>query len=353
MSIDVRNLTKAFDKNSPAVNDASFVINEGEMVAFLGPSGSGKTSLLRMIAGLETPTTGEIYIRNQRVDGLPPQRRGVGFVFQNYALFKHMTVFENIAFGLRIQKRSAAEIKNRVNQLLKLVRLTGLEHRYPTQLSGGQSQRVALARALAPEPRVLLLDEPFAAIDAKVRKELRAWVRQVHDEIGVTSIFVTHDQDEAIEIADRVLVLNQGRVEQFGSPKDIYDQPASHFVASFVGDANDIQSTVSGGLVSIGSLRLALPDPEDHSQRASQREDGRQLRILIRPSNVALSASDAESHGVGQIVHNTFMGDIHRVTLDIGQGIQLTAAVPKDQAIRLELGQRVPVAIRDYIVFPA
>jgi sulfate transport system ATP-binding protein len=244
MYIETRNLTKRFDGTSPdtppAVSNASVSVEKGSLTALLGPSGSGKTTLLRMIAGLETPSSGDIYIDGQRVNDLSPSERRIGFVFQNYALFRYMTVYENIAFGLRVQKRSNSDIKKRVAELLELVGLSGMENRYPNQLSGGQCQRVAFARALAPEPALLLLDEPFAAIDAKVRKELRLWLRDMIYKVGITSIFVTHDQDEAVEVADQIIVTNKGCIEQIGSPSDIYKDPKTPFVAKFIGNGTVI-----------------------------------------------------------------------------------------------------------------
>ncbi|MFC0333104.1 ABC transporter ATP-binding protein [Paenibacillus sepulcri] len=240
MNIEVRHLTKTFGSYE-AVSNVSFSINRGKLIGLLGPSGGGKSTLLRMLAGLETPDSGDIFINGQRVNDVAPQNRGIGFVFQNYALFKHMTVFDNIAFGLTIGRSDKAQIKSRVNELLDLTGLRGFEKRYPHQLSGGQRQRVAFARALAPRPELLLLDEPFAAIDAKVRKELRTWLKQLISTIGITSIFVTHDQDEAVEVADEMLIVQQGRLEQQGSPIDIYTNPQTAFVAGFIGHSTLVE----------------------------------------------------------------------------------------------------------------
>lgn len=236
MHIEVKGVSKSFGGHAAAV-DLNFVIEKGKLIGLLGPSGGGKSTLLRILAGLETPDTGDISINGKRVNDLPPQERGIGFVFQNYALFKHMNVYDNIAFGLSIKKESKSAIKERVYELLELTGLKGFEKRYPHQLSGGQRQRVAFARALAPRPELLLLDEPFAAIDAKVRKELRTWLKQLIETIGITSIFVTHDQDEAVEVADEMLILQSGKLEQQGSPVEIYSQPATPFVASFIGQS--------------------------------------------------------------------------------------------------------------------
>ncbi|OWA34752.1 molybdenum ABC transporter ATP-binding protein [Saccharibacillus sp. O16] len=241
--VEVHGLDKHFG-SFHAVKDVSFEIQKGHLIGLLGPSGGGKTSILRMLAGLESPDTGEILFHGKRVNDLPPQERGIGFVFQNYALFKHMTVFENIAYGLKVQKASKAQIRDRVTELVELTGLKGFEQRYPQQLSGGQRQRVAFARALAPEPQLLLLDEPFAAIDAKIRQELRSWLRELIERVGITSIFVTHDQDEAIEVADEIMVISQGRVEQKGTPWDIYKEPATPFVASFIGESTQIEHAV-------------------------------------------------------------------------------------------------------------
>jgi sulfate transport system ATP-binding protein len=258
MSIRVDNLVKRYGSFT-AVDRVSFTVEPGHLVALLGPSGSGKSTILRMIAGLETPDEGHVFITGEHATGVPVQRRNVGFVFQHYALFKHMTVFENVAFGLRVRKRPKAEIKERVNQLLKLVQLEGHAQRYPTQLSGGQRQRVALARALAPEPKVLLLDEPFGALDSQVRVELREWLRRLHDEVHVTSIFVTHDQDEALEISDTIVVLNKGQVEQVGSPQEVYEHPASSFVMSFIGPVTTLQSESTHGDGHLNGKALVRP----------------------------------------------------------------------------------------------
>src|SRR5438132_5446841 len=237
MAIEARNVTKRFG-DFVALEDVSVEVASGSLTALLGPSGSGKSTLLRVIAGLETPDAGEVFISGKEATALAPQKRGVGFVFQHYAPFKHMTVWENVAFGLKIRRKPKTEIRARVYQLLELVQLAGLGKRYPAQLSGGQRQRMALARALAPEPEVLLLDEPFGALDARVRKELRSWLLRLHDEMHVTTIFVTHDQEEALELSDSIVVMNKGRVEQTAPPRELYDEPSNAFVMSFVGPVN-------------------------------------------------------------------------------------------------------------------
>jgi sulfate transport system ATP-binding protein len=262
MSIEIRNLSKRFG-NFTAVDDVSLEIGNGELVALLGPSGCGKTTLLRIIAGLETPDRGNVAVHGEDTTQLAVQRRRVGFVFQHYALFRHMTVFDNVAFGLRVKPRrerpAESDIRARVHRLLNLVQLDWLGDRYPNQLSGGQRQRIALARALAVEPKVLLLDEPFGALDAKVRKELRRWLRRLHDELNVTSVFVTHDQEEALEVADRVVVMNHGRIEQVGAPDDVYMHPANAFVYGFLGTVNRFHGRAEGGVFTGDGLQVDVP----------------------------------------------------------------------------------------------
>ncbi len=257
MSIHVNHVSKRFG-DFVAVDDISLEVESGSLTALLGPSGSGKSTLLRIIAGLETPDEGQILLSGTDATALKPQKRNVGFVFQHYAAFKHMTVRENVAFGLKVRKRPKAEIAERVDELLNLVQLQNFGDRYPAQLSGGQRQRMGLARALAPEPQVLLLDEPFGALDARVRAELRDWLRQLHDVVHVTTVFVTHDQEEAMEISDQIAVINHGRLEQVGSPRELYDDPATEFVMTFVGDAQPIGNV----LVRPHDLEL-LPEPTD------------------------------------------------------------------------------------------
>ncbi len=283
MSIEVRNIRKKFGSFS-ALNDVSLDVPSGELVALLGPSGCGKTTLLRIIAGLETPDQGSILFYGADATAREVREREVGFVFQHYALFRHMTVFENVAFGLRVRPKatrpSDTEIKQRVHELLELVQLDWLADRYPPQLSGGQRQRIALARALAVEPKVLLLDEPFGALDAKVRKELRRWLRRLHDELHITSIFVTHDQEEALEVADRVVVINKGKIEQVGSPQDVYDNPVSPFVYQFLGNVNQFKSHVHQGEAKIGELEVKL-----HTHQSAQ--DGEGL-AFVRPHDIEI-----------------------------------------------------------------
>jgi sulfate transport system ATP-binding protein len=263
MGIEVRNLTKAFG-NFMALRDVSFTVQTGELVALLGPSGSGKTTLLRIIAGLEVPEAGTVLFDGDDATERSVKDRGVGFVFQHYALFRHMTVFENVAFGIRVRPRAVRPsedvIRRRVNDLLALVQLDYLGDRYPSQLSGGQRQRVALARALAVEPKVLLLDEPFGALDAKVRQELRRWLRRLHAEIHLTSVFVTHDQEEALELANRVVVMNEGKIEQDGTPDEVVEHPATPFVVNFLGNVNIFQGRVQDGKAILGRLAIEYPD---------------------------------------------------------------------------------------------
>lgn len=263
MYVELKNINKTFG-NYKASNEVSFGIEKGNLIALLGPSGSGKTTILRMIAGLEQPDSGDISINDLRVNDLSASKRGIGFVFQNYALFRYMTVYDNIAFGLEVQGKNKKQIKDRVFELIALIGLTGLEKRYPAQLSGGQKQRVAFARALAPNPQLLLLDEPFAAIDAKVRKELRSWLKEMIKRVGVTSIFVTHDQDEALEVADEIIVTNKGTVEQVGTSLEIYKYPATPFVAEFIGESTVFENLREPlkGFESLGQANKVIIRPE-------------------------------------------------------------------------------------------
>jgi len=281
MDVKIANIRKEFD-HYPALEDVSLDIRTGELIALLGPSGSGKTTLLRLIAGLEQPTQGKIFFGDEDASHRTVQERNVGFVFQSYALFRHMTVAENIAFGLTVRPRATrppkAEIKRRALELLDMVQLTGLEKRYPNQLSGGQRQRVALARAMAIEPKVLLLDEPFGALDAQVRKELRRWLREFHERTGHTTVFVTHDQEEALELADRVVVMSQGKIEQVGSADDVYDTPNSPFVFSFIGDSASLPITIRDGAVLFQGQPIGL----------SEKTDG-EGELFFRPQDVALT----------------------------------------------------------------
>lgn len=282
MSIEIRNVSKQFG-DFQALRDVSLNIGSGELIALLGPSGCGKTTLLRIIAGLETPDVGSIHFSGEDTTDVHVRERNVGFVFQHYALFRHMTVFENVAFGLRVKPRkqrpSETQIRDKVMSLLKLVQLDWVAERHPSQLSGGQRQRIALARALAVEPKVLLLDEPFGALDAKVRKELRRWLRHLHDELHVTSIFVTHDQEEALEVADRVVVINQGKVEQEGTPQQVWDNPASPFVYGFLGDVNLFRGRADNGQVYLNE-GMQLESSEAHGAA------GAKASAYVRPHDL-------------------------------------------------------------------
>ncbi|MCF7641974.1 MAG: sulfate ABC transporter ATP-binding protein [Pseudomonadales bacterium RIFCSPHIGHO2_12_FULL_40_16] len=295
MSIQVKNIEKHFGAFH-ALNNISLDFPDGQLVALLGPSGCGKTTLLRIIAGLESADGGQVILEGEDATNVHVREREVGFVFQHYALFRHMTVFDNVAFGLRVRPRatrpSEAEIKKRVTRLLDLVQLGFLADRYPAQLSGGQRQRIALARALAVEPRVLLLDEPFGALDAKVRKELRRWLRTLHDELHITSIFVTHDQEEALEVADQIIVMNKGNVEQIGSPREVYEKPATPFVFDFLGQANRFEGQNNAGTIQIGEDRIQLDclrNAPSGDVIAFARPD--ELRIHAQPQDNAIQAT--------------------------------------------------------------
>ncbi len=268
MSITVKDVTKRFG-DFVALDHLSLEVPSGALLALLGPSGSGKTTLLRIIAGLEIADSGTVHYADEDVTDARVRERNVGFVFQHYALFRHMTVFENVAFGLRVRHTPRAQVKERVHELLRLIQLEGLERSLPSQLSGGQRQRVALARALAVQPKVLLLDEPFGALDAKVRQELRQWLRRLHEEIHVTSVFVTHDQEEAFEVADRVVIMNKGHIEQAGTPHDIFEQPANPFVMDFLGNVNVFHGSVQDGRAQLGSFDVEYPEYQDQESRAA------------------------------------------------------------------------------------
>ncbi|ENX00076.1 MULTISPECIES: sulfate/molybdate ABC transporter ATP-binding protein [Acinetobacter] len=290
MSIQVKNIEKHFGAFH-ALNNISLDFPDGQLVALLGPSGCGKTTLLRIIAGLESADGGQVILEGQDATNVHVREREVGFVFQHYALFRHMTVYDNVAFGLRVRPRSTrpseTEIKKRVTRLLDLVQLGFLADRYPAQLSGGQRQRIALARALAVEPRVLLLDEPFGALDAKVRKELRRWLRTLHDELHITSIFVTHDQEEALEVADQIVVMNKGNVEQIGSPREVYETPKTPFVFDFLGQANRFEGQNNGGIIQLGEDRIQFAAAQQHPQG--------DVIVFARPDELRISAQPQEN----------------------------------------------------------
>ena len=309
MSIEVRDVTKRFGDFN-ALDSVSVEVPSGSLVALLGPSGSGKSTLLRVVAGLEQPDAGEVLLDGVDITRVPVERRGIGFVFQHYAAFKHMTVRRNIAFGLEIRRRPRLEVRERVDELLELVQLTGLAERYSAQLSGGQRQRMALARALAVQPRVLLLDEPFGALDARVRSELRAWLRRLHDEVHVTSVFVTHDQEEAMELAERIVVMNRGRVEQAGHPRELYEQPANDFVMRFVGPVTRLGDTV---------LR-------PHELDLAVEADGTRAEAMIE-----------------RLIH---LGFEVRAELVLADGQRVLAQLSRDQAEQLDLEQGQIVYVR-------
>lgn len=343
MSIDVRGLSKRFG-SFKAVDDVSFRLDAGSLVALLGPSGSGKSTLLRMIAGLERPDAGEIRLTDAESTTQTARERNVGFVFQHYALFKHMTVWDNIAFGLAVRKTPRVEIAARVDELLKLIQMQGYERRFPGQLSGGQRQRVALARALAPRPRVLLLDEPFGALDAKVRDELRSWIRRLHEEAHVTTLFVTHDQQEAMEISQKILVMAAGRIEQQGSPLEIFDHPATQFVAQFVGETNFVDSVVRQPELALwGPFRFTVNGPAV----------GSRVRIYFRPNDVYLTSAPETLQVEGKIVSSRFRGPLIEHAVEVGGDRPVVAHVPKGVSLAsgFETGRRVYVGITAYHAF--
>ncbi|TKT75026.1 sulfate/molybdate ABC transporter ATP-binding protein [Aquamicrobium sp. LC103] len=311
MDVRIDNVRKEFDRFA-ALNDVSLDIRSGELIALLGPSGSGKTTLLRLIAGLDFPTSGAIYFGDEEASRKTVQERNIGFVFQHYALFRHMTVAENIGFGLKVRPSATrpprSEIRRRASELLDLVQLSGLEGRYPSQLSGGQRQRVALARALAIEPRVLLLDEPFGALDAQVRRELRRWLREIHDSTGHTTVFVTHDQEEALELADRVVVMSQGGIEQVGTPDQIYDDPTSPFVYGFIGDSSELPVKVENGQVWLEDRAIGLD--------ASGVSDGEAL-LYFRPHDIEL-LDGCGGCVAGTVAASRRVAGMRRVELEVG-----------------------------------
>lgn len=324
MYVELKNINKNFG-DYKASDNVNFGVEKGKLIGLLGPSGSGKTTILRMIAGLETPDSGDIIIDGVRVNDLAASKRGIGFVFQNYALFRYMTVYDNIAFGLRVQKADKKNIDERVRELIKLIGLEGLEKRYPSQLSGGQRQRVAFARALAPNPQLLLLDEPFAAIDAKVRKELRSWLREMIEKLGVTSIFVTHDQDEAIEVADEIIITNKGRIEQTGTPIEIYHNPKTAFTASFFGETTFVDDySKFHNFEHIENVEKAIVRPEF---------------VKVTKKNEVQKYKSSASHGVAKNV--LFRGDSIEVVVDV-DGTELKARRGLDEQA-IEVGEEVDV----------
>ncbi|UHS57579.1 sulfate/molybdate ABC transporter ATP-binding protein [Agrobacterium vaccinii] len=340
MKIRLENVVKTFD-TFRAVRDVSLDIESGELLALLGPSGSGKTTILRMVAGLEYTDGGHIYFGDEDATNIPVRDRGVGFVFQHYALFPHMTLHENIAFGMKVSKvkRDKAAIDARVDELLRLVKLNGLGERFPAQISGGQRQRVALARALSVDPKVLLLDEPFGALDANVRRDLRRWLREIHTELGITTIFVTHDQEEALDLADRVVILNQGEIMQQGTPKDVCRQPNSSFVMRFLGDANRISGTARSGKIFVGTAEVPF---------AYGQADG-PVDIYARPND--LEWEDLHDGIPAQVTRVLDRAGDRRVIASTTEGDLLEFDVPPEAAV--EAGDHGHIVIRRAKIFPA
>jgi sulfate/thiosulfate transport system ATP-binding protein len=339
MSIELKDISKHFGSVA-AVNHVSFSVEDGELMALLGPSGGGKTTVLRMIAGLEVPSSGDIHVRGQRVNDVSVQQRNIGFVFQNYALFKNMTVFKNIAFGLKIKKWKRRDIRNRVEELLSLFGLEDLGPRYPHQLSGGQRQRVAIARALASKPSVLLLDEPFGAVDAKIRQELREWLVTLHHELNVTTIFVTHDQEEAMEVSNRIVIFSRGNLEQIGTPRQIYEEPANEFVARFIGVINVLELEVRRGVARLNELEFP----------AHGVPEGQRLRIGFRPYAVQISSNLELYRYRATLRHTFFLGVMLRVELELPSGLTIRARMTKEEYTHLGLqdGGYVSFQIRQY-----
>ena len=352
MSVEVKNVTKRFGSYT-ALDNVNLKVESGELVALLGPSGSGKTTLLRTIAGLEFPDPGNarIFFYGQDVTAIPASERKAGFAFQHYALFRHLSVYENIAFGLRVRPKSTrpaeSEIHSRVEKLLQLIQLEPLAERYPSQLSGGQRQRVALARALAVEPKVLLLDEPFGALDAKVRKDLRRWLRQLHDEIHITTLFVTHDQEEALEVADRVAILRDGRIEQIGAPDEIYDHPASPFVCDFLGNVNLFSGRVTDGAVVIGGTAFAAPGAGESDADAV---------AFVRPHDVRLTREPGgQKTFPALILRCNAAGPLANLELErLHDGGQFAAQMTREefQLLQPRAGEQVFVELKNVKVFP-
>jgi sulfate transport system ATP-binding protein len=348
MSIDARGISRRFGK-FVALNNVSLEVKSGELVALLGPSGSGKTTLLRIIAGLDTPDEGTVFLHGRDATAQGVGQRRVGFVFQHYALFRHMTVFENVGFGLRVRPRrvrpTKQQIREKVMSLLKLVQLDWLADRYPSQLSGGQRQRVALARALAVEPEVLLLDEPFGALDARVRQELRRWLRRLHDEIHITSLFVTHDQEEALELADRVVVMNAGRIEQAATPTEVFHEPASEFVMQFLGNVNVFRGRLEGGRAIFGPMQMDCRDVAPDAPSA---------RVFVRPHDLDVTASpNGDSYLRARIRHINAAGPQVKVEMESDAGEAIYAELSQERYRELDpaVGRTVFVVPRRIKVF--
>lgn len=353
MSIEVRNLSKQFGTFA-ALRDVSLEVRSGELLALLGPSGSGKTTLLRVIAGLDVADAGQVLFQGEDATDQHVRERQVGFVFQHYALFRNMTIFENVAFGLRVRPKDVrppdAEIRDRVHELLKLVQLDWLAERYPHQLSGGQRQRIALARALAVEPKVLLLDEPFGALDAKVRKELRSWLRRLHDDMHITSVFVTHDQEEALEVADRVVVMNEGRIEQIGTPDEVYENPASPFVYEFLGNVNLFHSRLHRGRAWIDGIEVDAPEHAEAEELAAV--------AYVRPHDIEVDrVAQGEAALAARVTHVLSVGPIVRLELireDSKDKNPIQVEISKERFRELQLvrGDQVFIKPRRFDLFP-
>ncbi len=357
MGIRVEHLVKHFHVvgrgPNRVVDDVSFEVRPGELVALLGPSGGGKSTVLRIIAGLEQPDGGEVWLDGRRVDAVHARERQVGFVFQHYALFRHMTVAQNVAFGLRVQGATAKDQADRVGHLLSLMGLAGLEDRLPSQLSGGQRQRAALARALAPAPKLLLLDEPFGAVDAKVREELRRWLRKLHDEVHTTSIFVTHDQEEAFAVSDRVMVIQNGRLEQAGAPVDILDHPATEFVARFVGEVNVFDGVMRGGAARVGPLAVPLAAATGGpASEGAPPTDGAPVRVVVRAYDLKFWRDDTGPAVVDRVLP---IGDRVRVEATLDGGAALFAQFPRRSSLLTGVipGARIAVEVTHARAWPA
>jgi sulfate transport system ATP-binding protein len=346
MSITVKDVSKRFGK-FVALDRVSVEVPTGSLLALLGPSGSGKTTLLRIIAGLEVADSGTVLYRDEDVTRRSPRDRNVGFVFQHYALFRHMNVFENVGFALRVRGRPQRQVEERVRELLHLVRLEGLEKRLPSQLSGGQRQRVALARSLAAQPHVLLLDEPFGALDAKVRQELRQWLRKLHDEIGVTSVFVTHDQEEAFEVADRVVVMGGGRVEQTGTPHEVFEHPANAFVMDFLGNVNVFHGRVHRGRAVLGNCEVHCPEYDGHESVAA--------KVYVRPHELDIDHHANGSGGLpARVLHVNPAGPVARVqllALELEEVVHVELTRERYAELGLQAGDTVYVSPRRVRVF--
>jgi sulfate transport system ATP-binding protein len=346
MSISVKDVSKRFG-SFVALDRVSVTVPAGKLVALLGPSGSGKTTLLRVISGLEVPDEGQVFHEGEDVTSQPARERNLGFVFQHYALFRHMSVFENIAFALRVRRRPEKEVRQRVFELLHLVRLDGLEARKPSELSGGQRQRVALARALAAQPRVLLLDEPFGALDAQVRQELRQWLRRLHHDIGVTTILVTHDQEEAFEVADQVVILNRGKIEQAASPLEVFEHPASAFVMDFLGRVNVFQGRAVSGRVMIGEMEVPYPDYAHGDERPAS--------VYVRPHELDIERAPSDNGSLAaRVIHVNPAGAVARIHLEALEGsLTIHVEVPPERwrELRMQVGDTAYVSPRQARVF--